>query len=72
MRVPRVSPENVGRSFSNLMFQGKVREVISLLSNQDGGGVLNANDYLSSSNQTTVLKSKHLQGQPPIQEALII
>ena len=56
------------------MFQGKVNQAISVLSNQDSCGILNVNDPVSPSDDISVLdvlKSKHPQGRPLMCETLV-
>lgn len=73
-RLPKGRParanSNLARTFSNLMFKGKVKAALDLLSNSGKGGVLhldahvNPDDPLSPSVRETLLQ-KH----PPAQRA---
>ena len=61
---------NLVRTFSNLMFQGKTSAALQLLSQRGKGGILHVNDPIVSSDPNSqcvldVLKSKH----PPAQSA---
>ena len=63
------SEATLSRSFSNLMFMGKCKEALELLSRNDSGGVLHLNDLANPKdpNSPTVrdtLISKHPSGQP--------
>ena len=70
LKKPRSSHDNeqrLSRSFANLMFKGKTKSALQLLSNHGKGGVLHLEDMVpsSSSEQTSVLealKSKHPPG----------
>ena len=75
--LPRTkSEENVVRSFSNLMFKGKVSASLDLLAQKGKGGVLHPSDPVnkddpSSPSVLDVLKSKHPPAQPATAAALI-
>ncbi len=67
-------PRNLMRSFADLMFRGKVRDALKLLSESDEGGPLSLSDTVSDSPPTTVfdvLKSKHPPAQPTHPETII-
>ena len=72
------SPEDENspaRSFTNLMFEGKIKSALQLLCSRGKGGVLHPNDTITSSNDDLlsvmeVLKSKHPPGQPASATAL--
>ena len=67
--------QNIARLFSNLMFHGKVKEAIRLLSTKEKGAPLNIHSAVSSSNpHHTVLhelQDKHPPGKNASPEALI-
>ena len=67
---------NIGRSFSKLMFEGKVRADLRLLTNQSTGGVLPLDKLLPLDRGHTVtvretLQAKHPPGQPLIASAIV-
>ena len=67
--------DNLARSFSNLMFEGKTKAALQLLYNRGKGGVLHLDDTVPSNNggSTTVLealKSKHPTSQPASTNAI--
>ena len=71
-RLPKVSTprptENIARSFADLMFAGKCKAALDLLSNTGEGGILHLDDHIdpSTSDSPTVrevLVSKHPRGQ---------
>ncbi len=67
-------PRNLARSFADLMFRGKVRDALKLLSESDQGGPLSWSDTVSDSPPTTVfdvLKSKHPPAQPTHPETIV-
>ncbi len=69
-RLPsKKSEEHLAWSFANLMFEGKTKAALQLLSNQGKGGVLHPDDTVTSSNGESlsvleILRSKHPVGQP--------
>ena len=74
----RKSPESsqLVRSFTNLMFKGKTRAAIRLLTDNDRGQVLQLNDSISpgSTDSPTVLdilRSKHPPSQPHTMDLLM-
>ena len=80
-RLPKLSysptqEESLSRTFSNLVFQGKIHEAIQLLSEKGRGSVLHLNDHVipsdpSSPTVLSVLKSKHPQSQHSTATSLI-
>ena len=61
--------ENLSRTFSNLVFQGKIKQAIQLLSDKSRGRVLHIHDHISPSDTSSptvlsVLKSKHPKSLP--------
>ena len=68
-------PNNIPRLFSNLMFHGKVKEALRLLSTKEKGTPLNIQSVVSSSNPPhTVLQelqTKHPSGHAAFPEALL-
>ena len=79
-RLPNISagsarPAQLARSFANLMFQGKTRAALRLLSNQNSGGTLHLNDMIDTTNGPRkvrdILADKHPPGQPVCSEAII-
>ena len=78
-RIPKASQssndEKVSRSFANLMFQGKTKAALRLLSDQSKGGILSLDDPIDTdSGQRTVrdiLSDKHPRGQPVHQDVII-
>ena len=69
-RLPRPCDDlRLAHIFANLMFQGKTKAAIRLLTTQSKGGVLHLNDLLPSSDNATqtvrdVLIAKHPPGSP--------
>ena len=62
------STENIARSFTDLMFAGKCKAALDLLSNSGEGGILHLDDYTDPSTPDSptvreVLISKHPTGQ---------
>ena len=55
------SSDNLIRSFSNFMFQGKIKAAMDLISKEGTGGILHLDDVIDGTNKTVldVLKSKH-------------
>ena len=79
-RLPKFNPstakQNLSRSFANLMFVGKTKAALDLLSQAQKGGVLHLNDPSDPNNPDSptvreVLKSKHPQGQYAHAECII-
>lgn len=64
------SEERLAQSFVNLMmFKGKTKAALQLLSNQGKGGVLHPDDTVPSNNSESlsvleILKSKHSAAEP--------
>ena len=59
---------NLARSFANLMFKGKCKAALDLLSNEEKGGILNLKDPTDPNDPTSQtvkesLLNKHPQGQ---------
>ena len=72
-RLPKNGPtkanSNIARSFSNLMFTGKCKAALDLLSREEKGGILHLNDLITPDDplSPTVRESlvqKHPVGQP--------
>lgn len=66
--------EAIMKSFTKLMFEGKVRAALRFLSDSDSGGVLSLDDYVDESGQMTareVLREKHPPARELHAEALI-
>ena len=71
--------DNLIRSFSNLMFEGKTGAALDLLSNKEKGGILHAGDLAAKDNPYNpamsvclgCLKSKHPVAQHASSEALL-
>ena len=73
-RLPKLTrgqdaEEHLARTFSNLMFEGKTKAALQLISDHGKGGVLHADDSIPSSDGVSlsvldVLESKHPSGQP--------
>ena len=71
-RLPKfnqsTAKQNLSQSFANLMFVGKTKAALDLLSRAQKGGVLHLNDPSDPNNPDSptvrdILKSKHPQGQ---------
>ena len=65
---PFMAKQNLSRSFANLMFVGKTKAALDLLSQGQKGSVLHLNDPSDPNNSDSptvrdMLKSKHHQGQ---------
>ena len=68
--------QDLMRSFSNLMFKGKVKAALDLLTRKGKGGVLHIRDRINKEDPSSptvldILKSKHPPLQPANIEALI-
>ena len=70
-KLPVISSHNesLSRTFSKLVFQGKIKQAIQLLSDKSRGRVLHIHDHTSPSDPSSptvlsVLKSKHPKSQP--------
>ena len=72
-RLPRDRPRsakdsNLARSFANMMFKGKCKAALDLLSNEEKGGILHLKDPTDPNDPTSQtvkesLTNKHPQGQ---------
>ncbi len=79
-RLPKIhntkdAEDHLARSFSNLMFEGKTKAALQLLTNRSKGGVLHLDSTIPSSSgeSTTVLeelKSKHSTSHSATAEAI--
>ena len=70
------SNEHLARTFSNLMFEGKTKAALCLLSEHGSGGVLHFNNTISTSDGKSqsvlqTLKEKHPIGAPANKDALL-
>ena len=76
-RIPKPnskdSQQRLARSFANLMFEGKTKAAIRLLTEDSKGGVLRLSDQVTDTNQTVrdVLINKHPPGQPAHPDSVI-
>ena len=70
-RIPKTSPsfntEQTSRSFANLMFQGKTKAALCLLSEQSKGGVLHLDDPIETENGQRKVRDILLEKHPPCQ-----
>lgn len=69
MRIPKSSrkdsQKNLARSFANLMFQGKTKAALRLLSDQGKNAVLRLGDLVDEQRMVrNILIDKHPPGQP--------
>ena len=64
--------ERLARSFSHLMFRGKVRAAMRLISDQSAAGVLNLDEEIDGTSVRDILKEKHPQPQVPRPSALLL
>lgn len=67
---------NLPRDFANLMFKGKCKAALDLLSNEEKGGILHLNDPIDPNSPNSpsvgdVLISKHPPGQPAYSHCII-
>ena len=78
-RLPKfntsTAKQNLSRSFANLMFAGKTKAALDLLSQAQKGGVVHSNDPSDPNNPDSpsvreTLNSKHPQGQPTYVECI--
>ena len=77
--IPKASPslsnDHLAHSFANLMFQGKTKAALRLLSDESKGAVLQLDDPIDTGNEQTtvrdILASKHPPGQPAHPDAVI-
>ena len=70
------STRNLPRSFANLMFAGKIKAALDLLSHAENGGILHLHDPSDPSDPDSptvreTLTNKHPQGQPAHPECII-
>ena len=75
-RIPKSNPgdsqKRLAHSFANLMFEGKTKAAIRLLTEQAKGGVLRLNDKVDCNNTVRdVLIDKHPSGQPAHPDCII-
>ena len=73
--------EKIARGFNLLMLQGKARQAVRLISNENKGGLLNIDSLIPTGEdedgnvqwKTTreVLREKHPQGRAPVAEILL-
>ena len=78
-RLSKASPpfkkEKISRSFANLMFRGKTKAALRLLSEQSKGGVLHLDDPIETENGQRkvrdILLEKHPPSQPVHHDAII-
>ena len=75
-RIPKSSTrdneQRLARSFANLMFEGKTKAAIRLLTEQARGGVLRLNDTVDNNKSVRdVLIDKHPSGQPAHSDCII-
>lgn len=63
--------ERVARAFARLMFKGRVRSALRLVSDLNGGGVLDLDDKIDGISVRDVLKSKHPAPAPVHPETLL-
>ena len=70
--LPRPTQKHLSRSFANLMFEGKTKAAICLLTEEAKGGLLHLSDHVDT-NLTVkdVLIDKHPSGQPAHPKSLI-
>ena len=70
-RISKTSPsfntEQTSRSFANLMFQGKTKAALRLLSEQSKGGVLHLDDPIETENGQRKVRDILLEKHPPCQ-----
>ena len=70
-RISKTSPsfnnEQISRSFANLMFQGKTKAALRLLSEQSKGGVLHVDDPIETENGQRKVRDILLEKHPPCQ-----
>ena len=69
------SEEQLARSFSKLMMEGKVRAVLRLVAQQEGGVPMEIDRVINSDSETLqtvfdILKLKHPEGKPVMASAL--
>ena len=66
--LARASP-NLARTFSNLMFKGKCKAALDLLSDSGKGGVLHLNALVNSDDSSSLsVREALLQKHPPAQQ----
>lgn len=60
------SEAELAQTFAKLMFEGKIRPAIRLLTDHSKGGSLNLDDHVLGSEETVreALLAKHLKGEP--------
>ena len=70
----RRTPSQMAQVFAKLMMEGKVRAVLRLISEENGGGTLDLNSQVAPDAHETVreaLLKKHPSAEPPRQSALV-
>ncbi len=67
----RLSQEHQTRTFSKLVFEGKIRAAIRFLSDNHGGGVLDINGTVGGKKVIDVLREKHPSARNVSLEALV-
>lgn len=61
----------MARAFARLMFEGRVRAALRLLSDSNSGGVLNLDDMIDGLSVREILKRKHPDAAPADPETLL-
>ena len=67
--IPKASPssrnDQLSRSFANLMFQGKTKAALRLLSEESKGAVLQLDDPIDTGNEQTTVRDILANKHPP-------
>ena len=74
-RIPKAFPSedhtHLARSFARLMFQGKTKAALRLLTGQGKGGVLHVDDTVDQKKVRDILTDKHPPSQPAHMNSII-
>ncbi len=75
-RLPKSRPvkaeEKLARTFSNLMFAGKCKSALNLLSQSNSGGILHLHDYSDPANpDSPSVREVHPMSQPALPNCIL-
>ena len=74
-RLPRLSPHNpqqgLARSFANLMFEGKTKAAVRLLSDHSNSGTFHLDDVIDNKSVKDILHDKHPSHRSPHPDSLL-
>ena len=71
-RMKQLNDElSMSKSFSNMIFQGRVDAALRRITDQEKGGLLHLNDEVYGKSVKSILKDKHPEGQLASQDVLL-